>query len=364
MTSATIAAPLPLRGITLKNRVIRSATHSFLCSKDGYMTETEYAMYETLAQNGVGTIITGHCCVDPLGRANPEQVNLYDDCFTDQFRRAVRLAHAHDVRFLPQLNHAGPRTISSEDRADVVARPLKKHRQARMLTVEEIHAIEKNFIAAAVRAKQAGCDGVQLHAAHSYLLSRFLDPFFNQRSDAYGGDWRGRFRMTEEIICGIQRACGEGFPIFLKINADTKHEDKEGYRQGLVATLQRVQELGVALVELSGADFIHQPRTATLYYLEEAKRLKQAVPALPMSLVGGVRSQEDMITVLSSGIECVSLSRALIAEPDFLTHTAACGEKSKCISCCRCFVLPDMHPGMRCILAFKAARDKARRTEN
>ena len=95
-----IETPLQLQHLALKNRVIRSAVHSFLAGEDGYMTAAEYNMYEVLAKNGIGTIITGHCCVDPLGRANPEQVNIYEDCFTDQFRKAVAIAHAHDVRFI------------------------------------------------------------------------------------------------------------------------------------------------------------------------------------------------------------------------------------------------------------------------
>ena len=128
-----IETPLQLQHLALKNRIIRSAVHSFLAGEDGYMTAAEYNMYEVLAKNGIGTIITGHCCVDPLGRANPEQVNIYEDCFTDQFRKAVAIAHAHDVRFIPQINHAGPRAIDNEDLVDVVARPLKKGRHARAL---------------------------------------------------------------------------------------------------------------------------------------------------------------------------------------------------------------------------------------
>ena len=144
-----IETPLQLQHLALKNRVIRSAVHSFLAGEDGYMTAAEYAMYETLAENNLGTIISGHCCVDPLGRANPEQVNIYADSFTDQFRKAVAIAHAHDARFIAQISHAGPRAIDNEDLADVVARPLKKGRHARALTVEEIHHIEQCFIAAA-----------------------------------------------------------------------------------------------------------------------------------------------------------------------------------------------------------------------
>lgn len=353
-------APLELAHMQLKNRVIRSATHSFLPNAEGYMTDAEYDMYETLAKNNVGLIITGHCCVDPLGRANPEQVNIYADEYIDQFRKAVAIAHKYNAKFMPEISHAGPRAIDVEDLADVVARPLKKNHHARALTLAEIHTIEQNFIKAAKRLQTAGVDGVQLHAAHSYLLSRFIDPTFNQRTDEYGGSLENRFRIVDNIIKGIKETCGEDFPVSFKINLDTKDEDHAGYHEDMVRILRRAKELGVEFVELSGVDFINQPKDATLYYLDEAKALKAEVPEMPVSLVGGVRSREDMEKVLSSGIELVSLSRALIAEPDFITKILANDEKSICISCCRCFVLPHMHPGVRCVQTWKGMRAKAR----
>lgn len=359
--STRIETPLELPHIRLKNRVLRSAVHSFLPSQEGYMTEAEYQMYEQLAKNGVGTIITGHCCVDALGRANPEQVNIYADCFAEQFRRAAASVQAEGARFIPQLSHAGPRAIDNDDLVDVVARPLKKDREARALTIEEIQHIEHCFIDAAKRLQAVGADGVQLHAAHSYLLSRFIDPTFNQRTDAYGGSIADRFRIVEEIVHGIKETCGETFPVFIKINIDTKHEDKAAYHEDMVWILKRCWEIGVELVELSGVDFINQPKTATLYYLEEAARLKQLVPEQPLSLVGGVRSLADMEAVLAAGIDAVSLGRALIAEPDFVTKSLAGAEKSICVSCSRCFVLPNMHPGIRCVWAWKA--EKARQKE-
>ena len=355
-----IETPVHLRHLTLKNRVIRSAVHSFLPDDAGRMTEAEYAMYETLARGGIGTLITGHCCVDPRGRANRNQVNIYDDTFAAQFTRAAAIAHAAGAAFIPQISHAGPRAIDQDDLADVVARPLKKGRHARALTIEEIHAIEQKFIVAAVRLQRAGVDGVQLHAAHSYLLSRFLDPTFNQRTDDYGGSVEGRFRIVREIIEGIHAACGEDFPVLVKINLDTKDEDHDGYHDAMVTMLRAFHQLGVELVELSGVDFINQPRDATLYYLAEGERLKAAVPEQAMSLVGGVRSLTDMERVLGAGFELVSLGRALIAEPEFLGKALAGGERSICISCCRCFVLPEMHPGYRCVWQWKEARAKAR----
>ena len=338
---------IELAKLSCRGRLVRSAVHSFLGTKDGYMTAAEYAMYEELAAHGVALIITGHCCVDPRGRANPEQINVFDDRYISQFQKAAELVHAGGARFVVQLSHAGPRAIDVEDLADVTARPLKKHREARALTLEEIHGIEQAFIQAAVRVQRSGADGVQLHVAHSYLLSRFVDPTFNQRTDLYGGSTANRFRVVENILIGIREACGSDFPVLVKINSDSKTDDEE-YEQALQWMLQRMKELGVVLAELSGVDFINQPKDAHLYYLERAARLRRAVD-LPMSLVGGVRTLADMEEVLARGIDMVSLGRPLVCEPDLLPKLLAGQEKSKCLSCNRCFVLPHMHAGMRCI---------------
>lgn len=354
--------PILLAHLRPKNRLIRSATHSFLPDEQGYMTEAEYSMYGELAEGGVGIIISGHCCVRQGGRANPEQVNIWGDGFMDQFTRAADICHAAGALFLPQISHAGPRAIDTEDLADVTARDLKKDRHARELTPEEIRAIEQSFVAAARRLQKAGVDGVQLHCAHSYLLSRFLDPTFNQRTDAYGNSEENRFRVVENIITGIQKACGKDFPIAIKINIDSKYEDAALYASSLRYYLTRCQELGVEFVELSGVDFLSQPKDATLYYLEQAAALKKEFPRLPLALVGGVRSLADIEKALAEGLDLVSLSRALVAEPDFLIRLQAGVEKSRCVSCSRCFVLPHLHPGIRCVWAWK--EEKARRKQS
>ena len=337
-----------LAHLSCRNHIIRSAVHSFLGTKDGFMTDAEYTMYETLAQHDIGMVITGHCCVSPLGRANEEQTNIFADRYIPQLTRAAELMHRYDTRFIVQINHAGPRAVGVEDLADVTARALKKHRQARELTLEEIAAIEQDFVEAAVRVQRSGADGVQIHAAHSYLISRFIDTTFNQRTDSYGGSRENRFRLLEQVICGIKKRCGEDFPVLVKINSDTRTDDA-AYEADLGWMLQRMKKLGVELVELSGADFIDLPHDAVLYYLERTARLRQLVD-LPMSLVGGVRSLADMEQVLSSGIDMVSLGRPLIAEPDLVTKLLAGQPQAKCVSCSRCFVMPHMYPGIRCIL--------------
>ena len=342
---------IKLSRLVCKNRLIRSAVHSFLGDTQGQMTEEEFAMYETLAANGIGMIITGHCNVSPKGKANEEQIGIFSDRYIPQFKKAAKIVQQQGAKFIVQISHAGPRAVGQEELVDVVDRELKKNRQARELTLAEISGIEQDFIAAAKRLQQAGVDGVQLHAAHSYLLSRFLDKTFNQRQDAYGGSVENRFRICAEIITGIKAACGDDFPVLIKLNNDSKTED-EAYAADMVYMLRRCKALGVELAECSGVDFLAKKREERLYYLDRIAALRQQVE-LPLSLVGGVRSLADMDAVLEAGIDMVSLGRPLVCEPDLLPRLLGGQPESRCLSCNKCFALPHIRPGLRCVLQRK-----------
>lgn len=348
MVLSRIEQELELRHMTVKNRVARSAVHSFIGNPDGTLSEAELAMYEALARGGVGLIFTGHCSVSPRGMANETQTVAYDERCLAGFRRLKEIAAAHGVKAVAQISHAGPRALYIDDLAAPSARALKKERHARALTLEEIADIETQFIEAAARVQAAGLDGVQLHAAHSYLLSQFLDETFNWRDDVYGGSAENRFRIVRRIVEGIKARCGEAFPVFVKINNDTETNDAR-YEEDLVYMLRELAALGVEAVECSGCDFISQPKASRVYYLPRIARLRAAVD-LPLLLVGGVRSLADMEQVLAAGVDMVSLGRPLICEPDLLQRLRAGQEAAQCASCNRCFVLPNVKPGIRCVL--------------
>lgn len=349
---AKLLEEIQLKHMKIKNRVVRSATHCFLGNADGTMTDAEYAMYEELAKNDVGLIITGHCSISPIGMANEDQTAIYDDTFIPQFEKLHQLVKPYQTKIIAQINHAGPRAVNQEELAGVSAAELKKGKVARELTLAEIDKIKKEFIDAAYRVKQSGLDGVQIHAAHSYLLSQFIDKTFNHRTDAYGGSLENRFRIIREIIVGAREKCGEDFPIFIKINNDSRTED-DAYEAELLYMLKELETLEIEAVELSGVDFISQPRTATNYYIDRIARIKKAVPELSIVLVGGVRSLADMDQVLTKGVDMIAMSRPFICEPDILQRLFDGQEKSKCLNCSKCFVLPKIKKGIRCVLKRK-----------
>jgi len=247
---------------------------------------------------------------------------------------------------VPQINHAGAKSNAAECPVSPSTIKLAGGKITKALSIDEITQIKEDFISAAYRVKQAEFDGVQVHAAHGYLLSEFISPITNKRNDQYGGTISNRFRIVREIIEGIAIKCGKNFPVFIKINSNS--ENDEAYENELLYMLGEFKKLGVTAVELSGYDWRLRSIKEHHYYIERTSKMRETV-GIPIILVGGIRNLSDMEVVLDSGIDMVSLSRPLISEPDLITKLKNGQDSAKCISCNKCFGLPQKD-GRRCIL--------------
>lgn len=308
----------------VKNRIIRSATNDHLGNPDGTVSDAEIEMYDSLARNEVGTIITGHLSVSPdlKYRADEMQLSIGDDSYLSGLSRIPAKIHEYDAVAVAQLSLAGPKGITPFD--------------FNLLATEKMEEIKGWFVKAALRAKEAGFDGVQIHIAHWYLLQAVVNVDINKRKDKFGGSPENCIRLPKEIVEGIRKECGEDFIIMVKMNAHNtaaaeNDYDLLAYYCGVLA------EVGVNLVEISGVDFTKKSRTDSLYYLEAAKYLKNVMPELPISLVGGIYSKETIDTALET-TDFVSLSRALLTQPDFITSLREGAVlKSRCLHCNKCF---------------------------
>lgn len=192
------------------------------------------------------------------------------------------------------------------------------------------------FIAAALRSKEAGFDGVQIHIAHWYFLQAVVNVDLNHRSDRYGGSRENCLRLPLEIVEGIRKECGSDFIIMVKLNAHNTL-DGENDQELLNYYASQLTAAGVDIVELSGSDFARKDRKVALYYIEEARKLKMAHPEIVLSLVGGIFSEETIEQALAV-TEFASMSRALLTQPDFLTKLLDGDElRSRCLHCNKCF---------------------------
>jgi 2,4-dienoyl-CoA reductase-like NADH-dependent reductase (Old Yellow Enzyme family) len=310
-------------------------------------------LYRELAVGGVGLIVSGHAYVQhPLGRASVNQNAIYDDRFVDGYRRLADMLHAEGSAFILQISHAGRQTPQDwpDDQTPVAPSAVREGqtgRTPRALTEEEIWSLIDAYVAAMGRAKAAGCDGVQLHIAHGYLLSAFLSPYTNRRTDDWGGSLENRCRILREIVTRGRRAVGPVFPVLVKINT-TDGFTGEGCLTlaDAVTAIRWLVTWGVNAVEVSGG---HREAKGVMSrtdvetpeqeaYFAGAARAVKAAMDVPVILVGGLRSLSVMEQVVTSGTaDLIALSRPFVCEPDLVNRLRAGQARAICSSCNACF---------------------------
>lgn len=321
MTS--LFTPLHLGGLSLKNRAVRSATQDDLGTAQGQMTRQELALYTLLARQNVGLIFSAHCYVSPEGKASPLQNGLDSEKNLPMLQKIAQGVHAEGSCMAMQISHAGPKASGGKAPSDFTAPELENLKQA--------------FARSALISKEAGMDGVQLHLAHGYLLSQFLSPLDNSRKDEYGGSNENRIRFPLEVLRTLREACGNDFPLFIKVNCNLPQPELEKeYEQELLLLLEECKKLGALAAEISGCNFRAFPPSAEPYYLKQARSLQKA--GLPLILVGGIRSGNDAQACLDAGFPLVSFCRPFVCEPEFLQNVQQDpSHRSPCIGCGQCF---------------------------
>lgn len=317
-------SPITIGGIEAGNRIMRSAVNDHLGNPDGTVSDAQIDMYDVLARNEIGTIITGHISVLPEldCRADPVQLSAGDDGKIDGLRRIADKVHEYGGVAVAQISHAGSRGMKRVDFNELPSDSLK--------------SIGGLFVDAAARVQAAGFDAVEVHAAHWYMLASMLNADINRRTDEYGGDVSGRLRLTRHIAEGIRSRCGSEFGIFVKLNA---HNTLAGIDDEymLVDYARELQAAGVDLVDVSGMSFAKQARSAECYFIDAARRVKEACPELVVALVGGIFSRSTIERALDA-VDMASLGRTLLTQPDFIARMRAGeAEQSRCIRCNKCF---------------------------
>lgn len=335
-------SPIALGNLTLKNRIVRSATNDYAAESDGSVSPYQIDIIRELAESEVGLIITGNFAVAPEGRNGQDQHALYGDIDEDALTDLVRAGKKDGCAIVAQLGHSGGKARRKNIDAPAPVAPSGKEyfpdeAPPEELTIEGIDGIVNAFADAALRAKRAGFDGVQVHCAHGYLLSQFLSPQDNLRSDDYGGPAKNRFRIVEEIVEAIRTRCGPHFPLLIKLNGNMG-ENPPSYLEDVGYFVGRCESLGLSAVEISGCDFTAFDRDAGPYYSDIVAELRKTAK-IPLIQVGGARSLADMAEALAAGADLVALSRPFICESGLIPRLTGGQEKAKCISCNKCFTL-------------------------
>lgn len=334
-----------------------------------------------------------YCAISDEGRTFADQMVLSEET-ARALRSLTDAVHREGAAASLQLGHAG---FFTKYRAAGRSRPLSPSRSfnayglmsgqpwSAPMTIRDIERVVDDFVRAARRAREAGFDAVELHLGHGYLLSQFLSPATNRRRDDYGGDIQGRMRAPLQVVAAVRRALGAGFPVLGKVNL------RDGFRGGLeldeATTVARaLEQEGISALVLSGGFTSKTPlfllrggrplsrmveaepsglqRLAMqafgpfvvrkypfqeMFFLPEARVIRQSVD-VPLVLLGGLLSLENLETAMAEGFDFVALGRALIADPELVNELQAEKKtRSRCTSCNECIAEMDLG-GIRCIL--------------
>ena len=330
MTENLLFTPITLpNGTTIKNRFFKSAMSEGMGTREFQPKKNIATLYKRWAEGGTGLIITGNIMVDPKRTAEPGNIVFDKNSNMEILKNWANQGQQHGAKVMVQLNHPGkqaPKTVSKQTVAPSAV-PLgnglnKLFSTPRALTTSEVEELVQKFVTSAKVAKEAGFSGVQIHAAHGYLISQFLSPHDNRRTDKYGDSLENRMRFLKEIYLGMREELGKDFTIGIKINSTDFKEDGLTEEDSL-KTIIELANLGLDFVEISGGTYERpammgatSKSTNQVFFAEYSKKLKQKIE-IPVVVTGGIRSINAMNTLLNDNTtDFIGIARPLTIDPN------------------------------------------------
>lgn len=327
-----------LKNMELKNRFVRSATWEGLANEDSHTNDKVIDVYEDLAKGNVGLIITSYSHILSDEQPNRNMLGIYDDSFIEDYKNLINKVHSYGCKIMMQIVYGGSNTGYNVGKRTILGPSSVPHINRGTtpceMTKDDINMIIDAFASAALRCKKAGFDGVQIHGAHGYLLSQFLDPYHNRRCDEYGGCIENRARITLQVYDAIRKVVGDDYHVGIKINS-SDFRDSGATFEDCKYVVCELDKRGVDSVEISGGDF--RSFKGESFFKDYASELSSIV-SCPIMLVGGNKTFKNMNNVLNStNIEYFSICRPLICEPDLINKFGSDNDyKPKCVACNKC----------------------------
>ncbi len=324
--------------LKLKNRVFKAAMVDCGSWENGKLGENLLKRYDELSKNEIGTIITGTILVDSPPGLEP-MCRIDNDAYIEEYKKLTDMVHKNGANIIAQLH-----TLRELD-----------------IPVEEIHRVADLFADAAIRAKKAGFDGIEVCANHHVSLSQFLSPMFNHRTDEYGGSDENRARFVIEIIKKIREKIGDEYIILLKLNSED--DDPNGITpDGFITACKMAEQAGVDMIEVTGMKW-KKNRENKLVYFDMGKTLADILK-IPVLVTGGVKNLNVANDALNnSNIQYIGICRAFLSEPDILVKWKNCDDKkSQCVSCMNCYKI-DNSIEIECIINKRKKKKNLKKTK-
>lgn len=321
-TENLLNRPLELPcGAIIKNRLMKSAMSDSLADGEGNPTQAQSRLYERWAEGGIGLSVVGEVQIDALFPENPGNLVLSEQSDIKELQALTSRAAINNAHIWPQLGHAG----------GLAYQPLSKPKGPSALCIgdfecegmseQDIALLPHQFAKSAAIAKQAGFTGVQIHAGHGFLLSQFLSPLFNHRTDLYGGSVENRSRIIIEVIAEVRSTVGGTFPIGIKINCSDQLEGGLTQEDAL-EVISLLNTTSIDLIEISGGSYFPGAKSSSdsasngPYFIDFSVKAK-GLTNIPLVVTGGFKKREQVIDALSiNAADSIGLGRALILRPD------------------------------------------------
>ena len=329
MTENLLFTPITLpNGTTIKNRFFKSAMSEGMGTREFQPKKNIATLYKRWAEGGTGLIITGNIMVDPKRTAEPGNIVFDKNSNMEILKNWANQGQQHGAKVMVQLNHPGkqaPKTVSKQTVAPSAV-PLgnglnKLFSTPRALTTSEVEELVQKFVTSAKVAKEAGFSGVQIHAAHGYLISQFLSPHDNRRTDKYGGSLENRMRFLVDVYNEMREKVGKEFPIGLKINSSDFSNNGFTEEESIIV-IKKMSEIGVDLIEISGGNYENSKMLSErgdnekVFFIDYAKKVLSLIDT-PIVVTGGFKKVETMQKAIEKEkISMIGIARPIVIYPN------------------------------------------------
>lgn len=336
-----------IKNTEIKNRIALPPMVCFnFADENGFVSEKNISYYEKMAKGGSGLIIVEATCINEKGRLSKDQLGIWSDEYIEGLRKIVDVCHDNGAKVFIQIHHAGLRvsksinedTISSSDYDDGKVK-------ARAMTIDEIHSVQQDFLDAALRAEKAGFDGIELHGAHSYLMTQFFSSKVNKRTDEYGGNLENRMRIATEVINMIKAKVDPNFIIGIRMGCNEDGLDNS------IQMAKKFEEIGLDYLHIStGFDNssidIELPSDFPCNWIVYGGcKIKEQVN-IPVITVNGIKTEAQISYILDNNLaDFVAVGRGQLADHNFINHIM---EKEDIITCLGCRPCTWFSDGRKC----------------
>ncbi len=314
--------PLKWKGMELKNRIVMPPMANGKATPEGHVTQEMVNYYRERAQHGIALVIVEHSYVNSRGKAHEGQMGIHNDKTMDGLTTLVKTIKECGSAAVIQITHAGsqieytPSSFHPPLSASSVVNPaLDAGPMPDCMSLQEIEAVTDDFYAAAVRAKEAGFDGVEIHGAHGYLLNQFYSPLTNLRQDQYGGTRDKRLALALELVSRVRQAVGSDFPILYRLGVEDGMPGGLSLEDGVYAAM-RLEKAGVDLLDISGGMLGSRAGRSGPAYFEFASAAVKEMVTAPVLVTGGITDPHEAEKVLENkSADLIGVGRALLQDP-------------------------------------------------